>query len=647
MKLVDTLPSSLTKAFEARTCIPFVGSGLSAALGLPTWDDAIEALAARCRQEKRANPDVVLALRDDGDYPQAAQRALDKLGRSAYREELRQLFGRRPNDPRMTTQALLWQLRPPLIITTNFDTVLEDAAPQRPEVVTPLHKSKLVDLFSLHARPTLFKIHGTIEDPESIIFTTSDYDRLYKSDQAYDIAFRSPLLANTILFLGFGLRDQAILATLESLFSVFKSYTAPHYALVRRGEAAVEAFWSRYNVQVILYQSHDEIAPLLADLVDHIKSALLRTDEDRVDKKSPFVEGMVCDVVAAASRRVRLGPGRSLTNQHRIVRDASIDDCIFLAGYPNDFYCKRWTDKDIVLKKSLSFYQPAGALLDVKESMDQQFEVVRYVTTPRYSLVDLLEEPNINFRGGGLTLGVQLTDWSLVHGVQEVLENEDRHIYGDVWTSFWRSVLSLVADKRAYLFPHHLAVHCLVITADNRVVLNKRVGVSNQRTRISASFEEQMTFPHIYDAAHGRRARYFDGDETPFDTAIRGAREELNVELDRKDIYISALCLEATSIAANLLAVAKVGLTLDEVYRRWNTAIDRQENLMVPPELAPTWTVENMKRWVSDDEVLKDTPYAGYWHASSRARIVLGLVNEFGREEVKAHFALPGDDVQR
>src|SRR5262249_32461614 len=156
--------------------------------------------------------------------------------------------------------------------------------------------------------------------------------------------------------------------------------------------------------------------------------------------------------------------------------------------------------------------------------------------------------------------------WALVHGIQEALADKTSPHHNRVKELFWESAGSLVRGLQSPGFPHHLAVHCLVVSADSRIILNRRVSVSNQRNRISASFEEQMQYPYIYPADQHRVARCFDGDESPFDTVIRGAREELGIELERKDITILALCLEASSIAANFLALAKCRLTAAEIY---------------------------------------------------------------------------------
>ncbi len=139
-----------------------------------------------------------------------------------------------------------------------------------------------------------------------------------------------------------------------------------------------------------------------------------------------------------------------------------------------------------------------------------------------------------------------------------------------------------------------------------------------------------------------RTLRYFNGDSTPFDTIIRGAEEELNINLALPDIRVLALCMESSSIAANVLAIAKSVLTIEQIYDQWTMADDKEENKMIPPDLSPSWKVEQMAELISEESYkAKDRIYDGPWHASSQTRILLGLIADFGIEKISEKIEIP------
>jgi len=633
--LTAKLPESLVKAFQTHQGIPFVGSGLSLPFGLPTWDKLLEALTERCRKEQKLNPEVILSLKNDGDYLLAAQKAREKLGNYHYKCELENAFKRYEGDPHKGLQGLLWTLRPPMIITTNFDTLLEDAVNPRPEVVTPQHKTKMLDIFRQDNGNILFKMHGSINEIESIVLTEQDYINLYQVDmEAFYLAFIRPILSNTLLFMGFGMTDPGVLGILKRITDLFNSFSGSHYALVKRGEVEVSSFWRDYNVNIIEYDDHSEVFEVI--------SYLCRV-ANRQTMSSPYTpdESYTPPLASKAKTYITIDPASEIPAHFPDIRRRALGKCIIITGGIRNKQLKTWDEHKILIDTQPTFFRPSPLLEEMQREAQNKFKRLSYANSPRLSLLGVQVEPIINIRHDDMTITSQLTDWALIDGMQTVLERKDSPLYIELMDQFWRSVNSLIGTGEALNFPHHLAVHCLLISRDHKVILNKRAGVSNQRGRISASFEEQMQVAHIYPASEKRHQRYFDGDGDPVTAVIRGANEELGIELERGNISILALCMEASSIAANLLAIAKSSLTANEIFDRWRKAEDRGENQMIRPENLPEWSIEGVLPILgSQSEQDTEHLYGGMWHASSPARLVLGLIHDFGVEAVEGHISL-------
>lgn len=97
------------------------------------------------------------------------------------------------------------------IITTNYDNLVEDVFQFNPLVGNKILLS--------NPYGSVYKIHGTVQDPSSIIITRDDYN---KFDTKYEL-IRAQLLSlfmhNPIIFMGYGLNDDNIKKLLHTVFS--------------------------------------------------------------------------------------------------------------------------------------------------------------------------------------------------------------------------------------------------------------------------------------------------------------------------------------------------------------------------------------------------------------------------------------------
>ncbi len=204
-----------------------VGAGASRWAGLPSWRQTVCALAE----------DLVPALREQ--VPEAPHRfappdpaapvSMDALLRipEAYRflrgedrlvERLRALFDTSRIDPvDLPLQRLLVRLAPfvPAVYTTNFDDLLErtfEWAGQPCQVVAEaedLHRWRFVEVGRRFVpRFPIYKLHGTLERPASLVVSESDF--LRRSDLAanpIDLRFSSDVMGREVLLVGYGFND--------------------------------------------------------------------------------------------------------------------------------------------------------------------------------------------------------------------------------------------------------------------------------------------------------------------------------------------------------------------------------------------------------------------------------------------------------
>lgn len=100
-----------------------------------------------------------------------------------------------------------------LIITTNYDMIIEDLLSNKIKVnVGGKSLFSKTDDFN-----ELFKIHGSIDQPNSIVITNDDYIKSEQTSTLVNAKILSNLIDSPILFFGYSLTDENVLSLLTDL----------------------------------------------------------------------------------------------------------------------------------------------------------------------------------------------------------------------------------------------------------------------------------------------------------------------------------------------------------------------------------------------------------------------------------------------
>lgn len=306
------LPKDLVEAVRKHHVIPFVGAGVSRGVkrGLfPGWDELLQALAGEL--EAQGLPDEAAQLLKDvatGDYLEAAELALQQLGAFRFNRFLRARFRlKRPEDANLAVVQAVWALRPPLVLTTNYDDVLAWGL----EHAERLANDQVDELALMHAEespdtPRIWHLHGTIHRLSTVILGGSDYERLYgpepegKTPQdeqrsRQQAAYRGyasavaelekRLASRPFLYVGFSFNDSYVLRQVKHVLQAMKGKNAPSYALMKKGEGNKAHLWSNYNIQLIEYEEH---GPPLVALLDEMRRAAFGEDSPKISGPLSF-----------------------------------------------------------------------------------------------------------------------------------------------------------------------------------------------------------------------------------------------------------------------------------------------------------------------------------------------------------------------
>jgi len=210
----------------------------------PSWKTLLGKAAERLKEEgKNADFGIVNGFLDKGKLLDAADNAKQGLDANWF-DFLKDQFDRSEKDAAPNSLELarqVWALGSNLVITTNYDKVLRWACPKAADLAewdiqAPAEQCGL--LRSGVAKPTVWHLHGQIDNAADIILTPQGYQKLYSSEDSknhYQAALqtlKSQLASRSFLFIGFSLADEDFVAQLKEVDDIFQGASGPHYVLL-------------------------------------------------------------------------------------------------------------------------------------------------------------------------------------------------------------------------------------------------------------------------------------------------------------------------------------------------------------------------------------------------------------------------------
>ena len=288
--------------------IIFVGSGVSAWSGLPTWRELLEQLGVFLIDAGRS-ADLVERELANNDLLLAASYGFDQLTRVERCEFLRKTL-RIPSAAPSSLHRAISQLGPRCFITTNYDALLERAIREGSpdeflDVVTPLQQLEIASIVQSRAEGFLFKPHGDLSSCDSIVLTREDYRRLHGSNRNVLEAMRTLLVSRPVIFIGFGLRDPDFLLVQDILSTTFGVNPQDHYALMPDVVSEEADYWLRnYGIRLVSYPtdkstSGPERHRALLAMLQEIKA---QASEARHDVTRNDVSGLILALARHARR---------------------------------------------------------------------------------------------------------------------------------------------------------------------------------------------------------------------------------------------------------------------------------------------------------------------------------------------------------
>ena len=243
----------------------FVGAGVSAAAGLPTWEQLLDELAGRTGLDDDLRAGLARLPAQD-----AAALLARELGREQLETFVKERFG--PGHYALA-HALIADLPVQEFVTTNYDPLVELAAADIGRDLSVLPFDDAVP-----GRPWLLKLHGDAAHPESVVLTREEYLQFGDTRAALAGVLHSLLLTRHVLFVGTSMQDDDLIRIAHQVRSAVQgSDRGPRNpsgtVLALQEDAARSRLWEQ-DVQTVAIAPADtspaEAARLLEVLLDCI-----------------------------------------------------------------------------------------------------------------------------------------------------------------------------------------------------------------------------------------------------------------------------------------------------------------------------------------------------------------------------------------
>ena len=217
---------------------PFVGAGFSKACGYPMWGEALRKIA-----QKLNGTDVqdIEPLMEQYDYLQAAQ-VLHDAAAEQVQHFIKTEF--RQRGAILGPVRLLPELANGCIVTTNFDTVIEDLFRDQGQVLDGyMHGTQAGNNFVqrlLRGERCILKLHGDAGQANTHVFTRAQYQAAYGGAGVEPFAFQNQLpralrqifITHSLLFLGCSLEQDKTLELFKFVVDEAAFEIPDHFALL-------------------------------------------------------------------------------------------------------------------------------------------------------------------------------------------------------------------------------------------------------------------------------------------------------------------------------------------------------------------------------------------------------------------------------
>jgi hypothetical protein len=235
------LPDNLLQQIASNKCVLFVGSGISKKCittgrkSLPNWFEFLDGFIDWSNGKKSFDQNYLTELKkllNESKHLIVAESLMQRVEENEFANYLNEVFNAKNIVP-SRVHKLISLLPFRGILTTNYDNLIElsisDFRREIPNVYLNEDVLKKKNIFDDEF--FIFKMHGDIKIPESIVLSYSSYNQVMFNSKTYQEILEKIFSEYTVLFIGYGNGDKNIEYLLDRMSA--KKQTRTHYILTK------------------------------------------------------------------------------------------------------------------------------------------------------------------------------------------------------------------------------------------------------------------------------------------------------------------------------------------------------------------------------------------------------------------------------
>ena len=231
----------------------FVGAGLSL-IAVPAndhvtrkfkdWNGFMLQLASKLWEDESVEQH---RNRITGDYLYVTQLYMERFGDIEFYKEFLEAV---PTDEYLPSKLHLDLLRLPWIeyITTNQDDLIEKALKT---ANIPFHTIVQDFDLSISSQRRLIKMHGSWEQPQSMVFAEEDYRTYDNKHPLISLKVKQLFSERTVFFIGFGLKDANFKKIYLGVRDILGDFQKKAYTFIPDVDQYTRDYWRKRNLIII------------------------------------------------------------------------------------------------------------------------------------------------------------------------------------------------------------------------------------------------------------------------------------------------------------------------------------------------------------------------------------------------------------
>jgi len=232
--------NALFDCVKAGRSIALVGAGISISAGYSSWNELLMQMEAAVARTSPFYRQALQSLRNSNDPLWRAQELRRQLGDDRYFGLLREIFRPKAVYPSPLMVDGLVNLPFRQYLTTNFDSLLEEAIlrrDKRPATTIDCTNESDVSEFLFRLQDFAFAkcvvhLHGRYNDPVNIVLTDRDYTARYQTSTNASQKLISIFATQGVVFVGFSLTDPALSHLLRQTKLALGTGSIRHFAIL-------------------------------------------------------------------------------------------------------------------------------------------------------------------------------------------------------------------------------------------------------------------------------------------------------------------------------------------------------------------------------------------------------------------------------